>query len=757
MQIKGTVVNIVFCNAENGYTVLNVEVNGEEITAVGTLPTLACGEVLTLEGKFIIHPKFGPQFAFSSYKFDTPDSLEGIVKYLSSGLIKGIGVVTAEAIVKEFGKDTLNVIETDPDKLSQIKGISKNKAMNIYNSYCDLKKMQKQIMFLQSYGISINLALKIYNVYKDATEEVVSNNPYRLIDDVDGVGFATADRVAASVGIDGKSVFRIRAGVVYTLKESGEKSGNTFLFMDELKEKTLALLNIDLITLENALEEVISQLQLDLMVSVIQVDGKTAVALARYLNIEKAVAARLIKLKNEVYGIEEDFDTLITEFERINKLKFHSDQKNAIINASKSGVTVITGGPGTGKTTIIKCICRLFRAHGLKVELCAPTGRASKRLAEATGQDAKTLHRMLGVDFSSGKLTFRYNEYNPLDTDVLIVDETSMVDCIVFNSLLKALKRGCRLVLVGDKDQLPSVGAGNVLGDIIASGLFEINYLTYIYRQANDSLIVSNAHLINQGKMPVFNNKSSDFFYLDTADNDETARQVVSLVTKRLPSYAKTDMRDIQVLSPMKQGSAGVENLNRLLQKEINPPAKNKGEFTVANVTFRLGDKVMQTQNDYELEWLKRYTDGTVEEGQGILNGDMGYVTAVNALENFAEVTFEDGRIVQYKQGDMVSLLLAYAITVHKSQGSEFDVVVIPVYGGTPTILNKNLLYTAVTRAKKMVVLVGSKKYIAMMVKNNYIVLRNTLLKHFLEEENAKYQTLFNYDDLSGAEMQNKT
>lgn len=746
MQIKGTVSNIVFSNAENGYTVLTMEVNGEDITAVGTLPVLTCGEVLALEGKFVLHPKFGPQFAISSYKFDAPDSLEGIVKYLSSGLIKGIGVITAEAIVKKFGKDTLSVIENDPDRLSEIKGISKTKAMTIYNCYCELKKMQNQIMFLQSYGITVNLAVKIYNVYKDSTEEVVKNNPYKLVDDVDGVGFATADRVANSIGIAKDSVFRIRAGVVYTLKESGEKSGNTFLFYDDLKDKTQRLLDIGLVALESAFDEVISQLQLDLLVSIVEVEGGRAVALTKYLNIEKSVASRLVRLKNEVYGLEQDFDTLIGEFERINKLKFHSDQKNAIVNAAKSGVSVITGGPGTGKTTIVKCICSLFASHGLKVELAAPTGRASKRLAESTGQDAKTIHRLLGVDYVGGKVQFRYNEYNTLDADVLIVDETSMVDCVVFNSLLKALKKGCRLVLVGDKDQLPSVGAGNVLGDIIACGLLEINYLTYIYRQANDSLIVSNAHLINQGKMPVFNNKSSDFFYLGTADNDETARQVVSLVTKRLPAFTGTDMRDIQVLSPMKQGAAGVENLNKMLQREINPPDKNKGEFSVGSTTFRLGDKVMQTQNDYELEWTKRCPDGSVETGQGVLNGDIGYVAEVNPTENFVEVVFEDGRSVRYRHGDMVSLLLAYAITVHKSQGSEFDAVVIPLYGGTPTILNKNLLYTAVTRAKKLVVLVGSKKYIGMMVKNNYIVMRNTLLKHFLEEENKKYAFLFGDD-----------
>lgn len=747
MQIKGTVTNIVFSNEENGYTVINIEVNGEEITAVGTLPRLTCGEALTLEGKFVLHPRFGQQFAVSDYKFDTPDSPEGIVKYLSSGLIKGIGQITAENIVKKFGKDTLKVIETAPDRLAEVKGISKTKALNIYNSYCDVKKMQNTIMFLQGYGVSVNLAVKIFNVYKEATEDVLAKNPYKLIDDVDGVGFATADKVAHSLGIAKDSVFRVRAGVVYTLGESGEKSGNTFLFYDDLKEKTRQLLDVDIITLEKSFDEVIASLQLDLMVSVVESQGKKAVALAKYLNVEKSVAARLTKLKNEVYGLEQNFDTLIEEFERINKLTFHADQKKAILAAAKNGVTVITGGPGTGKTTIIKCICSLFFAHGLKVELAAPTGRASKRLAESTGRDAKTLHRLLGVDYIGGKVQFRYNEYNTLDADVVIVDETSMVDCVVFNCLLKALKRGCRLVLVGDKDQLPSVGAGNVLGDIIASGLFEINYLTYIYRQASDSLIVSNAHLINNGEMPVFDNKSKDFFYLSTADSEETARQVVSLVTKRLPSFTGADKRDIQVLSPMKSGPAGVENLNRLLQAEINPPARNKGEFTLAGTVFRLGDKVMQTQNDYELEWTRQRADGGVEEGQSVLNGDIGFVTKVDYAEGFVEVTFDDGRVVAYKHGDMVSLMLAYAITVHKSQGSEFDTVVIPVYGGTPTILNKNLLYTAVTRAKKLVVLVGAKKYIAMMVKNNYVVMRNTLLKQFLEDEDKKYRMLFCADE----------
>ncbi|MBR2302939.1 MAG: ATP-dependent RecD-like DNA helicase [Clostridia bacterium] len=742
MKIKGTVSEVVFCNAENGYTVVNLEVDGREITAVGILPVLVCGEVLSLEGKYTTHSKFGTQFEIESYRFDTPDSLDGIVKYLASGLIKGVGEKTAEKIVKHFGKDTLNVIEKDPDKLAEIKGISKTKALDIYNGYCELKKMQRQIMFLQSYGITVNLAIKIYNVYKEHTEEIVTNNPYKLIDDIDGVGFATADRVANSLGISRDSVFRMRAGVVYTLKESGEKQGNTFLHIDDLKQKVTSLLCIDNEILEKNFDEVLSALQLDMHVSLLFISGKQVVALTKYLNIEKSVASRLVKLKNEVYKMEQDFDKLVDSFEKGNKLKFHESQRNAIINASKSGVTVITGGPGTGKTTIVKCICQLFRLHGMKVALAAPTGRASKRLAEATGQPAKTIHRLLGCEFAGGKVHFAYNEYNPLDADVLIVDETSMVDCIVFNSLLKALPKGCRLVLVGDKDQLPSVGAGNVLGDVIASGLFEINYLTYIYRQASDSLIVSNAHLINQGKMPVFNNKSQDFFHLPTCDTQETANHVVSLVTTRLPGYTKTDMREIQVLSPMKIGPAGVENLNRLLQQQINPYQKGKNQLNVGNTIFREGDKVMQTQNDYEIEWMRK-VDGAIEFGQGVFNGDIGYITKVNVLEGFLEVTFDDGRVTEYNRSDMSSLMLAYAITVHKSQGCEFDVVVIPLYGGAPTIINKNLLYTAVTRAKKYVVLVGSKKYISVMIHNNFIISRNTMLKHFLSREQAKYDSLY--------------
>ena len=742
MQIKGTVKNTVFYNAENGYTVATLNVNGEDITVVGSLPALTNGEVVSCEGKFVVHQKFGQQFSVSSFKYETPDSPEGIVKYLSSGLIKGIGPITAKAIVDKFGRDTFKVIENDYLALSKVKGISKAKALTIYENCIGLKKMQNQIMALQNYGISTNLALKIYNVYKDGTEQVVSSNPYKLIDDVDGVGFSTADKIAESVGIEKNSLFRVRAGVVFTLKEAGEKAGNTFLYFDELKQKVAALLDLQE-DITDKTESVIADMQLESAVGSMMLEGKRVISLSRYLSVEKSIAGRLVRMVYQPAECVDDVELFISEFERQNNFAFHADQKKAIMSAANKGVTVITGGPGTGKTTLVKCICKIFAAMRLKTELVAPTGRAAKRLSESTGYEAKTIHRLLGVESVGGKTQFRFKESNQLDCDAVIIDEMSMVDCLLFNSLLKALKPGCRLVLVGDKDQLPSVGAGNVLGDIISSGVFDINYLTYIYRQASDSLIVTNAHLINEGKMPVFDNKSKDFFFLPTVDAAHTAEEIVGLVTTRLPSFTHADPKDIQVLSPLKSGPAGVEKLNVLLQEKLNPKAKGKGELRIGETVFRLGDKVMQTQNNYEAEWVKISEKGFTEFGEGVFNGDIGYVTEVNQYEGFIEITFEDGRKVQYMHGDLSSLMLAYAITVHKSQGCEFDVAVIPLYGGSPTILNKNLLYTAITRAKKTVVLVGSKKYVAMMVKNNYVVLRNTLLKFFLNDENRKYQTFF--------------
>ena len=743
MKVKGTVGSLIFVNSENGYTVLELETENDEITAVGILPAISVGEELEIEGEFVHHSKFGPQFSIKTYVISTPHTPEGVIRYLSSGLVKGVGVITAQNIVKKFGVNALKVIENDPAALSQVKGISSSKALQISQSVGEVKRMQSHIMFLQGYEMSVNLAVKIYNVYKDGTKDTVVSNPYKLIDDVDGVGFITADRIAKSIGIETESKFRIRAGVVYVLKENGEKNGNTFLYKKELRERAIELLNISAEVFETNAEEILETLQFEGIVNIVLAEEGEIVALSKYFQTEKSLATRLIKLKNEAFSIGSDVTTLVEEFQRVNKIFFHEDQKKAIHSAIKEGVSVITGGPGTGKTTIVKCICDIFNAKGLKVLLATPTGRASKRLSEATGIEAGTIHRVLGVNFVGGRLLFNHNDSNPLNADVIIVDEVSMADCLVFNSLTKAIKKGCRLILVGDKDQLPSVGAGNVLSDIVGSGLFEINYLTYIYRQGVDSLIISNAHLVNEGKMPIFNNQSKDFFFITTKDTQETAKSVVQLVDKRLPSFTGIQSKNIQVLAPLKMGNAGVDNLNILLQEALNPASKGIPEIKVGKNLFRLGDKVMQTQNDYELEWYKQKDDGTVEFGDGVFNGEIGFVTSISSREALVEVTFDENKVVQYSPTDLSGLMPAYAVTVHKSQGSEFDVIVLPLSGGSPKILTKNLLYTAITRAKQTVVVVGNKKYIAMMVKNNYIVLRNTLLKRFLNEENNKYNMLY--------------
>ena len=743
MQLKGIVTNVIFYNQENGYTVLTLEANGEEITAVGNLPILSVGEAVELEGNFTVHSKFGTQFQIKKFTPSVPETKEGVIRYLGSGLIKGVGPATAKNIVTMFGMDSLKILETDPMRLTCLKGISERKALQISNDYAELKKMQNQIMFLQGYQLTTNLSIKIYNVYKENTQKLLTENPYRLIDDVDGVGFLTADRIAQNMGIEKDSIFRIRAGIVYTLKEAGEKTGNTFVFRQDLFEKTLRLLRIDVNACAQKFDDILSSLQLETAVTLFDKDGATCVALTRYYQTERSIAAKLIRIKTEALKVSPDVESLMQEYGRIHQITLHENQKEAIRSAVQNGACVITGGPGTGKTTIVRCISYIFDTLGFKAEYCSPTGRASKRLSESVGKEAKTIHRLLGMSPAGGKVNFLYNEFNPLNADAIVVDELSMVDINVMNSLLKAVRRGCRLVMVGDKDQLPSVGVGNVLADIIRSGLIPVTCLTYIYRQSADSLIVENAHKINEGKMPVVNNSSKDFFvtYRDSAE--ATAETVRQMVCERLPKFTGVKPYDIQVLAPLKAGVSGVENLNRILQENINPPSKRKPEVSVGGRILRFQDKVMQTVNDYELEW-ERYEKGMlVECGTGVFNGDIGCITNIDRTEGLVQVTFEDGRVANYMQGDLVNLILAYAVTIHKSQGSEFDVVVIPLVSGPPTILNKNLLYTAVTRAKKVVVLVGGKKCLAIMVKNHETAERNTMLAEFLSEEEEKYRILF--------------
>ncbi len=744
LSVKGTVANIVYHNEENGYTVFSLDcTDGSDIICVGNFPTLSVGAVLTLHGKVAVHNRYGEQLAVDSYTMSDPTSRAGIVKYLSSGLIKGVGEVTANNIYEKFGEDTFGVIENNPMLLVKVKGISQKKAMDIANSVAELKSMQQQIMFLQGYGLTTNLAVKIYNIYKDDTKNTVLDNPYKLIDDIDGVGFLTADKIAQSMGVEPLSGFRVRAAIIYQLREAADKQGNTYLPLDVLMAACGNILSVDLAEHGQLVEDTITKLVLEPTIKTFEIDNERCVSLIRYFKLEKSVASRLVELNADAKRIAIDAETLIAEFERVHNIQFHKGQLGAVKSALITGVTVITGGPGTGKTTIIKCIADILSSHGLRMEFCAPTGRAAKRMSQSIGRDAKTIHRLLGYEVKGSKAQFKFNRFNPLPCDVIVVDEMSMVDVSVMYSLLAALESGTRLVLVGDKDQLPSVGAGNVLADIIRSGVVEIRYLSHIYRQSADSLIVSNAHLINSGKMPEINNRSTDFFVMPFTELNRVAETVVQLVTTRLPKFTQLPSGDIQVLGALKNGVAGVDNLNIVLQKALNPRVYGKQEIVVGKNIIRVGDRVMQTVNNYELPFTRFADDGTAEESSGVFNGDIGIVRKIDKASGTMEVLFDDNRLATYTSADLSYLQLAYAITIHKSQGSEFPVVVVPLVNGPPTIINKNLLYTAITRAKRAVVLVGSKKVLAMMVHNNYVAARTTNLCRFLQEENAIRQRYF--------------
>lgn len=742
MQIQGAIEEIVFRNDENGYTVALLSYNKTPVTIVGKMISANIGENLILEGEFVHNKKFGYQFAFTSYEITLPQTLVGIEKYLSSGLIKGVGPVLAKNIVQKFKEDTFSVIEMAPEKLAEVRGISKNKAYEISAKFFELRSIQNAIMFLQGYDISVNMALKIFEVYGAKTVEIVRNNPYRLVEDIDGIGFLTADKIAKNIGIAMESVFRVRAGIVHCLTTATEKNGNTFLPKGLLFSNMMELLGFQEEKRE-VFDEVIDELVSDKTCMHFWHDNLEIIMLTKYYRYEYSVAQKLCLLASSTNVVQTDISNEIKSFEERNNVMFHVDQKKAIECAVNNGVSVITGGPGTGKTTIVKCIIDILVNRRESVLLLAPTGRAAKRLSDSTGQEAKTIHRALEVNGDIERIgRFVHNENNPFDIKNFIVDEVSMVDVMLMSSLLKALPRDARLILVGDKDQLPSVGAGNVLGDILASDCFPITMLTKIYRQTDDSLIISNAQLINNGVMPVIDNNSRDFFFEQKSDLNEIHASIVEMVTKRIPNFLNIDSSQIQVLAPLKAGVCGVDNLNRTLQDLLNPSATNKSELVLGTTIFREGDKVMQTSNDYNLKWSRR-NGFLYENGEGIFNGDIGQIQSIDFQTGETIVEFEDGRVCTYARTDIGELSLAYAITIHKSQGSEFDVVVIPVIAGTSMILTRNLIYTAVTRAKKMVVLVGEKKNLRRMVANSYTVKRFTLLKKLLIEQNEKIKELF--------------
>ena len=743
MIISGSVENIIYRNEENGYSVIELDYKGTPVTCVGNFPIISEGQIIEAEGDYKIG-KYGEQFCCSILKYHTPQSKEAITRYLASGLIKGVGEVTASYIVDKFGKDTLDIIENCPSKLAQVKGISLKKAGEIGASVCRLKDIQSAVMFLQKYNITVNTALKIYKVYSDETENVLKENPYKLIEDIEGIGFLTADKIATNLGIKKHSEFRIRAGLIYILKYNAETIGSTYYPKDEIINNLSKLLEIDFENEEYSkkLDSIIDNLTIDGLIKTIDYKEKSNLMLSMYYNIEKSISQRLIKLLNNLPLQVEDLDFFIQEYEKLNSIKLHKTQKDAVKNAVQTGVCVITGGPGTGKTTIIKCILYILKQSGNNAVLCAPTGRAAKRLAESTGQEAKTIHRLLDLSFKTNGY-FTYNENTSLTADTVIVDEVSMVDEFLFNSLIKAIKQGAKLILVGDKDQLPSVGAGNVLSNIISSNCIDVQMLTEIYRQEKESLIVLNAHDINNGKFPQLDNNSSDFFFIEKHNAQEMLDTVTELCLNRLPAYLKTAPETIQVLAPMKKGACGVNNINKNLQKLINPPCKDKKEAFCDNVVFRNGDKVMQTVNNYNLKWTKNSIP--FESGEGVFNGDIGFIININ---NSYELTveFEDGRVADYSAADINDLTLAYAISVHKSQGCEFDAVVLPIVGGPPTLLTRNLLYTAITRAKKLVVLVGTKYMIEKMVKNNYTLQRYSFLADFIKKQYNNFKGLIDND-----------
>ena len=719
--IEGIVEEIIFSNETNGYTICDIKSDDETITAVGYMPFLNVGETVKLTGKMVTHPDYGEQLKVELYEKTMPQTVVAIEKYLSSGIVKGVGPATAAKIVAHFGKDTLDVINFRPQALSEIKGINLDKALRIGQALSEQRGIRTIIMFLQEFGISPSCCMNIYKVFGDDAVRIIKENPYKLSEEIFGIGFKTADRIAMNMGIDPASKFRICSGIKYALSEAAG-SGHTYLPEQKLKEHTSQLLQTDIVNIENALVTLI----LERSVCSEKQDDINRIYLSQFYYAELGVCKGLISLINSGREkLPENFEERLEKIQQEEGVLLADMQKNAVREAMKRGVLVITGGPGTGKTTTIKSIIKLLIYEGHKVVLAAPTGRAAKRMTEATGFEAKTIHRLLEIGYSGDEkeLFFQRNESNPIEADVVIIDEMSMVDIILMNHLLKAIQPGARLILSGDANQLQSVGAGNVLKDIIESCLLKMVRLTEIFRQAQESMIIVNAHRINNGENPHLNAKDKDFFFVQRANSENIVSTIISLCSKRLPDTYKYDpMRDIQVLSPTKKGPMGVINLNIELQKVLNPADKHKREKTFREFIFREGDRVMQVRNNYNLRWEKateKYVDGL-----GVFNGDVGVVQEINNEEQNIKVIFEDDRLVEYDFGILDEIEPAFAITIHKSQGSEFPVVVLPVFSGPPVLMTRNLLYTAVTRAKSLVVIVGDEQAIYNMISNDRQKLR---------------------------------
>ena len=726
IHIEGTVETVLFCNEQNGYIVLDLDTGGDYVTVVGELGTIEEGEELRLTGKYVTHPKFGAQFRAEACERKLPATEAAILKYLSSGVIKGIGPTLAKRMVEEFGDKTLEVIENTPEDLIKVKGMSAKKADEISQEFKRIFGIRALMIFLAGYGVFPSVAVSAWKRWGQFAVEQIKANPYILCSQGIELEFSKAEEMAAKLEIPKDSPGRIRAGICYILTHNAF-NGHTCLPEDRLKETAVKLLDVG----EEVFDDNLSAACDDDELCVYDKDGRSFVFLQDFFRAEQYISTRLSVMNDCFKDTGTDYSKLIDIEEKTKIITYADKQREAISLALSKGFLILTGGPGTGKTTTLKAIISLYEQRGMKVMITAPTGRAAKRIADLTGYPAKTIHRLLEVMYDkSGQLKFKHNEQDPVSCDVMIIDEMSMVDTLLFESLLRALKLSCRLIMVGDSDQLPSVGAGNILKDMIDSGRLTVVALNEIFRQAQQSCIITNAHKIVNGEEPDLSRKDSDFFFMQRLDAEGAAVTVTELCSRRLPdAYGYSPLDDIQVLCPSRKGILGSVEMNKMLQRVLNPPKKELSEVKGILFTFRDGDKVMQTKNNYDIVWKK---DG--ENGTGIFNGDTGTIVKVKRGEGTVVIDFE-GRIAEYSLEMLEQLELAYAITVHKSQGSEFTAVIIPLLGGFDKLYYRNLLYTAVTRAKKMLIIVGSKSIVEKMVHNDRRTLRYTCLRHMIESE----------------------